>query len=97
MFVFKVISVAEMTEYSFCFKTSAIWQFVGYGLFALKILVPLIIIIFGIVDFAKAIASSDDKAIKKSSLSLFKRLIVGICIFFIPTIVKVVFDLIDYV
>ena len=97
MFVFKVISVAEMTEYSFCFKTSAIWQFVGYGLFALKILVPLIIIIFGIVDFAKAIASSDDKAIKKSSLSLFKRLIVGICIFFIPTIVKVVFDLIDNV
>ena len=97
MFVFKVISVAEMTEYSFCFKTSAIWQFVGYGLFALKILVPLIIIIFGIVDFAKAIASSDDKAIKSASMSLFRRLIVGVCIFFIPTIVKVVFDLIDNV
>ncbi len=51
-FMPKVIAI----ENDFCLRTSAIWQFVGYGLFALKILVPLIIIIFGIVDFAKAIA-----------------------------------------
>ena len=97
MFVFGMVQTIDITNNSFCFKTSAIWQFVGYGLLALKILVPLIIIVFGVIDFAKAVTSNDDKAIKKSAVSLVKRLIVGICIFFVPTIVKVVFDLIDNV
>ena len=92
-FMPKVIAI----ENDFCLRTSAIWQFVGYGLFALKIAIPLIIIIFGIIDFAKAVASSDDKAIKNASMSLFRRLLVGICIFFVPTIVAVVFNLIDNV
>ena len=82
---------------SFCFKTSSLWQFVGYGLFALKILIPLIIIIFGVIDFVKALISSDDKEIKKVSISLFKRLIVGVCIFFIPTVVSVIFAIIKNV
>ena len=96
MEIFKIIPTVAI-ENDFCLRTSAIWQFVGYGLFILKIVVPLIIIIFGIIDFAKAVASSDDKAIKNASMSLFRRLIVGICIFFVPTIVKVIFDLIDNV
>lgn len=99
MFIINMNSVAaaDITQDSFCFKTSAIWQFVGYGLFALKIAVPLIIIVFGIIDFAKAVTSSDDNAIKKSAMSLFKRLIVGIVIFFVPTIINLVFNLIDNV
>ena len=84
-------------ENDFCLRSSAIWQFVGYGLFALKIVIPLIIIIFGIIDFAKATVSSDDKGIKNAAMSLFRRLIVGIAIFFIPTIVSVAFNLIDNV
>lgn len=84
-------------DLKFCLSTSAIWQFVGYGVYALKIIIPLIIIIFGIVDFAKAVMSSDDKAIKGAATSLLKRTIAGIAIFFIPTIVTVVFNLIDNV
>ena len=88
---------AMAIENDFCLRTSAIWQFVGYGLFALKILIPLIIIIFGVIDFAKAVASSDDKAIKSAAMALLRRLIVGVCIFFVPTVVSVIFGLIDNV
>ena len=86
------VSAAEL---NFCGRTAPIWQFIGYFLFALKIVVPLLIIVLGIVDFAKAIASSDDKAISGAAMGLFKRLIIGVVIFFIPTIVDVVFGFIS--
>lgn len=86
------VSAAEL---NFCGRTAPIWQFIGYFLFALKIVVPLLIIVLGIVDFAKAIASSDDKAISTAGKSLLRRFIAGIIIFFVPTIIKVVFDLIS--
>lgn len=62
-------------------------QIVGYILNTVKILVPLILIVLGLVDFGKASISSDDKALSKATSSLFKRFIAGIIIFFIPTIV----------
>ena len=86
------VSAAEL---NFCGRTAPIWQFVGYFFVALKIAVPLIIIILGIVDFAKAVVSSDDKAISGAAMGLFKRLIIGVVIFFIPTIVDVVFGFIS--
>ena len=97
-FVLFIPSVdAATTSPDFCVRTSEIWQFVGYGLFALKILVPIIIIIFGVIDFAKATVSNDDGAIKKAAGALVRRAVVGVCIFFIPTIVKVIFDVVQNV
>lgn len=93
-----IISGADVTFASnmpnFCTKTSAIWQFIGYALFALKILIPLIIIILGVIDFSKAVVVSDDKSISKASVTLIQRVILGICVFFIPTIVNLVVGLI---
>lgn len=86
------VSAAEL---NFCGRTAPIWQFVGYFFVALKIAVPIIIIVLGIVDFAKAVVSSDDKAISKATSSLFKRFIIGVIIFFVPTIVDVVFGFIS--
>ena len=80
---------------NFCGRTSAIWQFVGYGLFALKILIPLIIIILGIIDFAKAVGSNKDEEMRTAAMSILKRVILGIVIFFIPTIISVLFDLLE--
>ena len=66
-------AAAATDELQFCVRTSAVWQFVGYGLLAVKVLVPLIIIVFGLIDFAKAMTSGDDKAIKSAASSLIKR------------------------
>lgn len=79
---------------NFCVKTASIWQFVGYGLFALKILIPVVIIVFGIIDFSKAVVSSDEKAVSKAATSLVQRFILGLVVFFIPTIVSVIIGLV---
>ncbi len=82
-------------ENEFCARTAGIWQFIGFFLLIIKILVPVIIIILGMIDFFKAILSSDEKAIKKASVSLFQRLIAGVIIFFIPTLILVILNLVS--
>ena len=77
---------------SFCYKTAIIWQVVGYVFLIAKIVIPIILIILGIVDIGKAVISSDDKAISKAAKSLLMRTIAAVCIFFIPTIIGVIFD-----
>lgn len=62
-------------------------QMLGWIINLLKIIVPLIIIVLGMIDFGKAVIASDDKATSKAASSLVKRFIAGIVIFFIPTIV----------
>ncbi|MDE6284888.1 MAG: hypothetical protein K2M17_04010 [Bacilli bacterium] len=78
----------------FCYKTANIWSILGYVILILKILVPIIIILLGIVEFGKATVSSDDKAIKKTLATMIKKIVVGIAIFFVPTIINLIFSLI---
>ncbi len=74
----------------FCEETAKIWKIVGYLVGALKILVPVIIIVLGSIDLGKAVVAQSEDEIKKGTQLLIKRLIAGIVIFFIPTIVTIV-------
>lgn len=77
----------------FCYKTASIWQLIGYAFLVLKIVVPLIIIILGIVSLSQAIISNDEKQINKMAISLIKKIVLGAFIFFIPLIVSAMFSL----
>lgn len=82
---------------NFCYKTASVWLFIGKLLFILKILIPIAIIALGSIDLGKAVISSDDKSIKTASTKLLKRIVAGICIFFIPVIIKVLFSMIGII
>lgn len=82
---------------SFCYKTATIWKFIGEFLLVLKILIPIIIIVLGIIDFGKSAISNDEKAMRNSSMKLFKKILAGILIFFIPVIIKIVFSMVGFV
>ena len=79
---------------AFCAETAEIWTVIGNVLNVFKIVIPLLLIIFGMIDLGKAVISSDEKQISKSTQTIIKRLIAAVVIFFIPTIVSVVFGLI---
>lgn len=51
-----------------------------------KISVPIILIVFGCVDFGQAILSDDKDVMKKATSKFVKRCIVAIIIFFLPTL-----------
>lgn len=79
----------------FCAKTSIIWQIVGYVFLILKIVIPLLLIIFGVIDFSKAVMAGKDDSVKGALQSLMWRAIAAVVIFFIPTIVNVVMGFIS--
>ena len=88
-------ATAGSTVGSFCAKTANIWQVLGIILLVFKIIIPLLIIIFGMIDLGKAVVASKDDEIKKAIKQLAFRAVAGIIIFFIPTLVRVVFGLIS--
>ena len=79
---------------SFCSSLAPIWQIIGWVLWVFKIAIPIIIIVFGMIDLGKAVVASKDDEIKKSVKSLVMRAIAGIVIFFIPTLVGAIFSLV---
>ncbi len=68
--------------------------FIGRLLYIAKIAVPLILIIMGSIDFGKAVISSNQETMKKSATAFVTRIVAGIIIFVIPTVVNFIFDLI---
>lgn len=60
-----------------------------------KIAVPVILIIMGMLDFAKAVISNDEKGMKESQNKFIKRIIAAIAIFLIVSIVQFIFKIIN--
>lgn len=58
-----------------------------------KYAVPILLIVFGIFDFSKAVLSPNDDEMKKSQKTFIKRLAVALLFFFVPTIVNLILTL----
>lgn len=59
----------------------------------IKIAVPIILIILGMIDLAKAVIASKEEEIKKAQQLFIKRLIAAVVVFLIVTIVQVLFNI----
>ena len=65
--------------------------FIGHVIRFAKILIPIVIIGFGVKDLFTAVTGSKDDDIKKAAKSLGIRIAAGVMIFFLPAIVDLVF------
>ena len=70
-----------------CQNTVKGWQILGYLITILKILVPLIIIITSTISLFSVINKGNQEETIKAWIIIGKKLIAGIIIFFIPTLV----------
>lgn len=97
-FVLASVNNLNIEEINICSSentTLKVFQVIGYILFILKILVPIIIIVLGIIEFGKAALSGDEKANTTSFKTLMMRIITGVTIFFIPTILDFALSLVQ--
>ncbi|MBQ8659293.1 MAG: hypothetical protein IJ475_00435 [Bacilli bacterium] len=78
---------------TFCKDSAEIWQVVGNILRIFTIVVPILVIIFGMMDLGKAVVASKDDEIKKAIKSLAMRAIAAIVMFFIPSLVGLIMGL----
>ena len=56
----------------------------------LKVVIPIILVIFGMIDLLKAVIASKEDEIKKAQMTFVKRLIAAVIVFFIVMIVQLV-------
>ena len=60
---------------------------------AIQIVVPILLIIWGMIDFAKAIIGQDEDKIKAGQKLFMKRLIAAVLVFLIVTIVQLLINI----
>lgn len=75
----------------FCTSSAGLLYYIGVGITILKIVIPFIIVLLAILDFGKAVVASKEDEIKTSAKRVLWRVIGGIIIFFIPSIIMFMF------
>lgn len=78
---------------TFCRDTASIWKFIGEIIYIIRIVIPIIIVVLGMIDLGKAVMAGEEKVVKEAQKSFIKRLIYGVAVFFVFTVVEVVFSL----
>jgi len=61
----------------------------------IQIGVPILLIIFGMIDLGKAVVASKEDEIKKGQQTFFKRLIAALIVFFVVVIAKLAVSLVS--
>ena len=84
-----------LSDIAFCGSSfKEVWTIFGYVIFGIQIVVPLLLIVFGMLTMAKAVMEDDEKKIKAAQDLLVKRLITAALAFLIIFIVKLLVSLV---
>jgi len=69
---------------------NAVFNLVHFVILIIQVVVPVLLIIWGMLDFAKGLVKSDEKEIKAGQKTFISRLIIAIMVFLIVTITRLV-------
>lgn len=91
MFLAKVLTNSEYT----CGGTNLIFSgtfpyMVSTIVTIIKIAVPILLIIFGMLDLGKAVVASKEDEIKKGQQTFIKRAIAAVIVFFVIQVVQII-------
>lgn len=78
-----------------CITQSKINTFylLGLGIFVLRIVVPMILLIFGIIDLIKVITSGSDNDMKSVVKLLGVKLVLAVLVFLLPTFISILLNI----
>ena len=94
MFLAQKVSMDSGIEYT-CGNTNLVFSgtfpyIVSTIILIIKIAVPVLLIIFGMLDLGKAVIASKEEEIKKGQQTFIKRAIAAVLVFFIIQIVQII-------
>lgn len=72
------------------------WDIINtlYGI--VKVLIPVLVVILGMIDFASVVFSGEDKDMKIAGQRFVKRIIIGIVLLLLPAILGFIFNLVGF-
>jgi len=68
-------------------------KYLGY----VRVIVPIMILFLGVLDFVKAMSASKEDEMKKAQKRFIIRLVAGVLVFLAPTIVNLIIDILNSV
>ncbi len=77
-----------------CDQAKPILRLVGIVVFGIKVVVPIILIVVGMIDLAKAVTEKSEDNIKKAQQALIKKAIAAVIVFLVVTIVSLLMNLV---
>ena len=69
-----------------------IWNTVGFVVKAIWIGIPILLIIFGMIDLGKAVIASKEDEIKKATQRLGRRFLAAVAVFLVVWLVQLAFN-----
>lgn len=77
-----------------CGDLGPVLRIVGIVIWGIKVVVPIILIVVGMMDLAKAVTEKSDDKIKEAQNKLIKKAIAAVLVFLVITIVGLLMKLI---
>lgn len=84
----------EVATNNFCTTLTPVWSVFGYIIFAIKVVVPIILIVSGMYTMAKAVMEKKEDDIKKAQDLLIKKVIAAVLVFLVVTVTTMIVDLV---
>ena len=77
---------------NFCEKKEikTLFRMLGYFLLVARVLVPILIVVYGMLDIFKAVTDGKGETLKKQLITVGVRILVGIVVFSLPQIISAV-------
>ena len=84
-------------DIDFCTETANTWKVIGVGVSIVKIMVPILITITGMIPFFKAITKGTPEELMGAFKTLLFKILAGFIVFLTPTIITATIELlVDY-
>ena len=80
---------------AFCDKFSLAFTVAGYVVFVIKVIVPIILIITGMLTLAKAVPSGDEKKTKEAQATLIRKVVLAVSVFLVIQVVGIIMGLVS--
>lgn len=77
-----------------CADLGPVLRIVGIVVWGIKVVVPIILIVVGMMDLAKAVTEKSDEKIKAAQTGLIKKAVAAVLVFLVVTVVTLLMSLI---
>lgn len=86
-----MLNVLEMVSCGGITIDAIIPALVHLAVLAIKVFIPIILIVLGMMDLAKAVMANEEKVMKEAQSRFIKRLLYAVLVFLVVAIVQTIF------
>ncbi len=91
-----MLELIQLADIDACGGLLPIVKVVRNGLFPIVYaIIPIVLILYAVIDFGKAVIASDEKEVKAAQSRLIKRCIYAALIFFVVYLVQAIMDIVS--